>query len=102
MILTQILYTKGNQTASFVVLILGRKGSKTVCILDNKISQKEADSIKQNIQRLNKFNLANKLNAIKRIAPKAYSDGYRELENKQVKIQKAYSIDNEKYVQVNI
>lgn len=102
MIISQILYTKGNETKNTVILVLGRKGDKTVCILDDKISKKEAEAIRASSTELRGYSLHNKLSWFKRNAPDAYRDGYRELKSTKIKVVKAYSIDEEKYVQVNL
>lgn len=98
MILTQISYSKGNTTKTRVVLIVGRKNDKVVCILDKYISKRDSEIIKRNINRLKDYNLASKLIWIKSNLPAAYKNGYRELDQKFVKIIRAYSIINDKII----
>lgn len=102
MILTQILYKKQNETKSTIVLILGKKGNKTCCILDDKIDRDEAIIIRKNIKNLDKYNLQNKILWFKSKAPKAYKEGYRELISNNIKVQKAFSLNEDKYTHLNL
>lgn len=97
MILTQIIYSKKNDRKSTVVLLLGRKGDKIVCILDDKINEREARIIKKNIQKLAGMPLHNKTMWIKNNAPEAYKNGYRELRVTNVEIKRSYSLLTNEY-----
>jgi len=98
MILTQISYSKGNEVKITVVLLVGRKGNKVVCILDKFISKRDSEIVKRNINKLKNYNLASKLIWIKSNLPVAYKKGYRELPDKFVKIIRAYSLINNKII----
>lgn len=97
MILAQIIYSKKNDRKSTVVLLLGRKGDKIVCILDDKINEREARIIKKNIQKLSGMPLHNKLTWMKSHTSNAYKNGYRELKATKVEIQRSYSLITDEY-----
>lgn len=99
MILSQILYTKkNNERKSVVVLILGRKGSKLVAILDETIDKKSATLIDKNSKKLDKYPLQNKVFWIKQHLPEIYNKGYREFIMSKVEIKRSYSLTSREYI----
>lgn len=99
MILSQILYTKNNNSRkSTLILILGKKGNKLIAILDEAIDKKTAILIEKNSKKIDKMPLQNKVAWIKSHAYNAYKAGYREFIISKVKVQRSYSITNRKYI----
>lgn len=101
MILSQILYQKGTERKSVLVLILGRKGNKLVAILDEAINSREGNAIGKNSKTLDGYPLYNKVSWMKSNAPEAYKKGYREFIISKVEVQKSFSLTTKKYVQTS-
>ena len=101
MILSQILYQKKNDRKSVVVLILGRKGTKLVAILNDAIDKREADIIMKNNQKIDGYPLHNKISWFKYHTPEAYKKGYREFLVNKVTIQKSYSLTNKQFIHMS-
>jgi len=101
MILSQILYQKRNERKNVVILMIGRKGDKLVAILDEAIDKQEAEIIMNNNDKLDSYQLINKVSWFKRNTPKAYKKGYREFILDKVTVQRSYSLSNRKYIKNN-
>lgn len=101
MILSQILYQKGNDRKNVVILILGRKGDKLSAIIDDAIDKREAEIIINNSKKLDGYQLHNKINWLKRNVPEAYRKGYREFFLNKITMQRSFSLTSKKFVKTN-
>lgn len=92
MYLSKIKYQKENESKIFIVLILGRKNNKLVCIIDDYISQNDTKLIKLNSGKLNNYTISNKINWFKNNLPHLYKKGYREIFLNKVTLLKSFPI----------
>lgn len=92
MYLSKIKYQKKDQSKILVVLVLGRRQGKLVCILDSCISDNDADIIKTNSGKLTEYTLTNKIGWFKDKMPHLYRNGYKEIYLERVQLLKSYPI----------
>jgi hypothetical protein len=102
MILSQVLYNKGNVKESVIILILGREGDKIFCIRDDKIDKKDAETIKRNAAKLSRYNMPAKITWLKSHVPNAYKNGFRKLTVSKIEVQQSYSLINDKQTHTNL
>jgi len=96
MILAQITYHHGNNRKQIMVVVIGERNDKLVCLLDSAVSQSDTNKIKNNLDLLSRYSLPNKIAWLKDNIPESYKKGFREIYLSRLKIDKKMSLKSEK------